>query len=637
MNRRLPIFIVVFLIVAAAGFGYTYSIAPIYVATATIQVEPGTPADAQSRSAFVANEAHALTSNEMLESVLSRLRANRAALTNASSVPQLRDMLAAVVSPGSNVVELRAQGGDRLELAALTDAWAQTYLASRSIRRTDDRRADIDEARAAVEGAETRVARKRRELDDFRRRHDILSPERDENAVAAQTRSMNTALNDARRKATDAESRLAALKASVAEGKPVYRDRDKQALTQLEQRADDTRQRIVELSRKFTPDYLAFDPQTKNLPATLKQLEQAIEQARRRSQQEMLSEAEQDVVAAQKNVATLEKQSAALRKEALTFTSSFAEHKAQATELAQLEEDLGRKKARLTTLETADRGSEPKYVLLGQPAVSERPVHPDYRLYAVYTAGGALAAALLAVLLVEFLNPKPKPEMDRYPQPIIQIAYPPLPGQPASRPLQLEATAARLPHSMASLPVPEAPRELTIAEVNAIWEAATDDARLAIAAVFSGLTLQELAILRWSDVDLAASCIRCSPDTGREPVSITPVFARELTARKPREAAHELVAITRDGRVLTPVDLAGLVAAAAHDAGLDEADAIDADTLRHTYVSFLVREGARLSELERIVGPVPPALFLHYRYLSPPGRGVPVAAVNRAFPAFRSA
>ena len=91
MNRRLPIFIVVFLAVAAAGFAYIYRIAPVYVATATIQVDPGTsPADAQSRSAFVANEAHALTSNEMLEAVLARLRASPAALSSVSSVPQLR-------------------------------------------------------------------------------------------------------------------------------------------------------------------------------------------------------------------------------------------------------------------------------------------------------------------------------------------------------------------------------------------------------------------------------------------------------------------------------------------------------------------------------------------------------------------
>jgi len=633
MNRRIPIFIIVFLVVAAAGLGYTYSIAPTYVATATIQVEPGTAAaDAQARSAFVANEAHALTSNETLEAVLARLRANLATPSSASSVPQLREMLAAAVAPGSNVIELRARSSDRLELAVLLDAWAQTYFASRSIRRTDDRHADIAEARKAVEAADARVAKRRRALDEFRRRHDIVSPERDENAVAAQTRSMNTALNDARRKASDAESRLAALKASVAAGKPVYRDRDKAHITQLEQRADDVRQQMTELSRKFTPDYLAFDPQTKNLPANLQRAEQAVEQARRRSQQEMLSEAEQDVVAAQKNIAALETQSAAVRKEALSFTSSFAEHKAQANELAQLEDELGRRKNRLAALETADRVSEPKYTLLGRAAVPEKPVHPDYGLNAAYTAGGALVAAVLAVLLVEFLNPRRKPP-EPYPQPIIQIAYPALPGEIAGRPLRLEGSAARLP-SMPSLPPAEPPRELAVSEVSAVWEAATDDARLALSAVFSGLMLDELAALGWADVDVDAGRITFPEHTGRVPLSITPALARQLETRKARQDAGQPVAVTRDGRVLSAIDMAGLIAAAAHDAGVEQADTVDADTLRHTYVSFLVRGGVRLSELEQIVGPLPPALFLHYRHLSPPGRGVPVAAVNRIFPAF---
>jgi hypothetical protein len=95
--------------------------------------------------------------------------------------------------------------------------------------------------------------------------------------------------------------------------------------------------------------------------------------------------------------------------------------------------------------------------------------------------------------------------------------------------------------------------------------------------------------------------------------------------------------ITPTGSRLSVVDLEGLIAAAAHDAGLAEADTVDADTLRHTYISFLVREGLRLSELDRFVGPVAPALFLRYRNLSPSTRAFSASAVNPVFPAFRSA
>jgi hypothetical protein len=86
--------------------------------------------------------------------------------------------------------------------------------------------------------------------------------------------------------------------------------------------------------------------------------------------------------------------------------------------------------------------------------------------------------------------------------------------------------------------------------------------------------------------------------------------------------------------MLSPADLKGLLAAAAHDAGLHDAEAIDSGVLRHTYVSFLVRQGPRLSDLEHLAGPVPPALFLYYRSLTPPGSDVALAAINRVFPAF---
>ena len=76
------------------------------------------------------------------------------------------------------------------------------------------------------------------------------------------------------------------------------------------------------------------------------------------------------------------------------------------------------------------------------------------------------------------------------------------------------------------------------------------------------------------------------------------------------------------------------MAAAAHDAGVPDAHDVDADVMRHTYISFLVRQGLRLSELEKAVGPVPPALFLHYRTLSPEGPGRSLDGVNCVFPAF---
>ena len=632
MNRRLAIFLAVFILLCSIGLGYTYSIVPTYVASARLQVDPGTDDKPQERTPFVANEAQALTSNEMLESVLATL-SKKPEFWKFGSVPRLRDTVAAVPVPGTSVIELQARGSDRELLPALLEHWSTAYLESRGARRTVDRELTIEDARKAVESLETRVARQRSELDGLRRRYGIVSPEREDNEVAAEMKSLIGALNDARNKMIDAESRLSSAKAGIADGKAVYRAQDKATISQLEQRLLESRQKLKDLEVNFTPQYLAMEPSVKALHANIAQLEKQIEDTRRTSQQALLNETTQDLLTAQKNVSRLESQFGQRRSDALRFTSRFAEHKAQATELAQVEGQLAQARQRLALLERSERGREPRYELLGRPIVAEKPVYPDYALYAAATVGGAFIAALLAVLLVEFLDPRPKPETS-FQQPIIQIAYPALPGERAPR---IIGPMTALPHRAEALPAPDraALNELSVPEVYALWEAATHDGRLALAALFSGLTLDELALLKWNDVDLEGQRVTIV-DPAHRVQPITEPFVEELKSKGQRRGDTDAVAATRTGQPYSVDDLAGLIAAAAHDAGITQSQMVSAETVRHTYISFLVKQGARLSELELVVGPVAPASFLYYRNLSQ-GAGVPFTALNRVFPAFRSA
>src|SRR5215208_273442 len=124
MNRRLFVFVAVFLIVCAAGLAYTYSIPPTYIATATIQVEPGTGGEqAPDRATFTANEAQALNSNETFERLLFRLRDKGLAWSGFHDAAAVREALTARVIPGSNTIELHARGSERAQLAELLDLW----------------------------------------------------------------------------------------------------------------------------------------------------------------------------------------------------------------------------------------------------------------------------------------------------------------------------------------------------------------------------------------------------------------------------------------------------------------------------------------------------------------------------------
>ena len=164
-----------------------------------------------------------------------------------------------------------------------------------------------------------------------------------------------------------------------------------------------------------------------------------------------------------------------------------------------------------------------------------------------------------------------------------------------------------------------------------MWEAATGCGRLAIAALFTGLTLDELASLEWSDVDSQADCLHLRESGRTHP--LTEPLKRVLQTQSSTVPSAPKIASTGGGVALSSSDLAGLVAAAAHDAEIEQADSIDPGTLRHTYICYLVRQGLRLSDLEHVAGPIAPALVLEYRNYSPRARRS-AGEIDHVFPAF---
>jgi len=92
------------------------------------------------------------------------------------------------------------------------------------------------------------------------------------------------------------------------------------------------------------------------------------------------------------------------------------------------------------------------------------------------------------------------------------------------------------------------------------------------------------------------------------------------------------VLVTPDEKPFEPADLAGMVAAAAHDAGIAVPAEVTPDALRHTYLAFLVRQGARFADLARIAGYLPPAALMAYGPLSPPGPGRAIEGIEIAYP-----
>ncbi len=636
-GARVRVFLVLFLAAAAAGLTYTFARPPIYRSEASIAVlgpgarvgvAAGQPASAAAHdtteSAVLLAEVRRLLGAPMLGAVQDALRTR---LPDAAITPEaLQEMLSTELVASSNVIELRAEGRPPATLPVVLQAWIDAFVAERTSRGQSEGSSERAEAEAQLRSFEQRLADKRQQLDAFRTTHDIVSLEREENEVSARIKGLNTSLAEATKKQAELQARAAAMQRDLAAGKTVLRREDRGDIAAMEKRARELREQLKEAERSYTPQYLRIDPRLRAAQENLDAIEKEMAGQRARSQREVLAEAEQDLESANRTVASLRQQLDENRSLAARFNARFAEHKALAAELEQLEALYRQTQGRLVQVELDQASRLPKVTVVAPPSLPDRHVHPSYARDAAASLAGALAVGLLGVWLTDFLRRAPaRPEG---PSPLIHIALP-----AGDRP---DALLRSLPGasvgSGAALALPAAAgpaRELAPGEVAALWQAADAPTRTALAGLLCGLSPQELVALQWEDLDLEEGVCHVTGHAARA-LPLAPAFAAALAPLAGERAGPVLVA--RGGAAIDAAGLAGLVAAAAYDAGLATPADVTPDALRHTYVAFLVRQGARFADLGGRVGDIPPAAFVGYGPLSPPGPGRPLDEIRQDYP-----
>ena len=148
---------------------------------------------------------------------------------------------------------------------------------------------------------------------------------------------------------------------------------------------------------------------------------------------------------------------------------------------------------------------------------------------------------------------------------------------------------------------------------------ANDESRAVLIGLLSGLTLSEVAQRNSGAMTIDHQRLQFSTDPKRS-IPLSP--ALEQVINSAQNSAQEN-------------DLAAFITLAAFDSGVALPARIDAATVRHTYVAWLVRQGLRLSELSRLIGPSDPAQLASYAPLSPPGPGLPLEAIDPVYPSLR--
>jgi len=629
-RRRVAVFGLSFLLLATASLIYDFSRPAEYRTAARLRLEVPGHGDTNDerrtagQAAFL-TEVEILTSRPLIEKAIARLAVVGAPLPDESSdaAEQYRRMLEATPIDGTNVVQLEATGSPPEALAPLVNALIDIYRSELSERHGQDSSGRATKAQDEADKLAVRVAEKRRELDDYRSRYDIVSLEREENQVLSRVKGVGQSLNAANDRLVAAEAKLRSLHEAVAAGKSVVRARDNPTLSNLEQRASQLREEQHEMERIYTPDFLAFDPRAKALRQRIANLDEQMKQVREGGQRAALNDAEEELSAARAAVDRLTQQAGGERRTVQAFTARLGEFKAMQDELSGLEEMHRTAVVRATALHAAERIRVPEVTTLETAFTPGEPWRPQYGRDAAIGVTASLLLALLATWIVELFH-------RTGPAPSLVIA----PAWLRS----LEPPAARTPESLSRI-APSAllsgaaqlPRELDDAEIAQLLDELPDDARIVALGLLSGLSFDELPRLKWAAVDLIGRQILLPDRT----LPLSPAFHGHLVRyrKKPPEKDDTPVIAAAAGGSSDAIDAIFLYAA--HDAGLAAADEITTLALRHSYIAYLVRQGVRFADLFGIVGRLPADVLGAYTALSPAGRKRALEEIDPIHPALR--
>ncbi|MDO9599665.1 MAG: hypothetical protein Q7J47_18265 [Azoarcus sp.] len=643
-RRRLQVFLLVFLASLAIGLAYTYSRPAEYRAQATIAVKTGAvvrslPVVAEPGSATVTTtpgpgngaslqaEAGVLSSRPLIEAALPALRQQGVDLSEFGPDPVQGIQAALVAEPvaETSYIALTATGLSPEHLAVIVNVLIDVY--SRQLIDGYNRTATtaIDSLRQELVSLDQRLAEKREALEDYRQSADIVSIERDENQILARVKGLSVSLNQANEKVAEAEGRVRSLRASLAAGKAVVRARDNPTLAALESRASQLRESLREQERTYTVQFMDMDPATRGARSRLAELEKQIVEQRGTMGQTALAEAEDELASARQVQDRLQKQLAEDRGAVHAFSRRFSAFKSMQEELAQMESGRRGLSERLLRTETSEKSRMPSVQVI-EPATAPSEVwRPHYTLDAGISLGMAFALGLMGIGVVEVFN---RPPVQSTAPVILPIAM----GH--DLPLVLEGREAqgRLPRfaaAPAQLPAAlSAARELEQAEVAELLQAMHEDDRNWAGLLLCGATPDEIRRIAAPDLDTASGAIRLHGPSARTLTVPVSMFAR-LAAESAKPEGPGAAGIAMPD---ADEECKRRLLCAAHDAGLDDPAEITPQTLRHTCIAYLVRQGLRFSELEHIVGTLPADVLAQYAGLSPAGKRRTLAQVAPLMP-----
>lgn len=402
-SQKLKIFLIAFFAVIAMGLIWTLLQPVVYRSSATVLMSAPEAIDADVSQANIQNVAiqrTILLGEEIVSSVSGEMFSQPVSPTQFE---QVREALHVDPVPDTNLIEMIAQGSQREILPDLVNTWVAVYSDIRAADIEQRKEQTVRQVQVEAEALAFKVAQARDALEAYREQNNIISAKREENEVLARLDGLNKALNNAIEEEVKAKVYLETLRDSLESGQVVVPKDDLRSLQGLENELEQLRAEMVEMSKRYTRDYIQKQPALRAIPERITELESELASRVSEGQAVELANAEQAYSAARRAVLELQQKLDNHKRKVSEFSRIYSTHEALVEDLAGLEELHRAAQERLVQVEVAQIDKYPQVTVI-EPSREARRIGPNYLLLLAGTLGAALACAILFVWLYSFLG-----------------------------------------------------------------------------------------------------------------------------------------------------------------------------------------------------------------------------------------
>lgn len=621
---------ITFLVVFAAAMGWIWSRAEVYQSQAIVHFSYAQQHNTEQSTVPVEQitlNNQRLTSNRVVSDLSARLMAYE----SMSYTPeQLSSMLSTEANTSSRIISLFATGEDSTVLKPILEQWLSLYLEQLSAETLASTEETLSAEQQKLVALEEKIADQRLVVKQYGEEHNIVSLERDENRILAKIKSKGIALDEAEAMQAEAEAELATVKQSIANGEVVFHPSDKSRMDSLYAVIATIESELAELAENFTPAYMNMDPDIVGKKRKLEELKGNYDKTVAESQQRYLEELQRTVTASQQKQMQLDGELKQLALDAQAFNQKLEEYGRLAGALEQLQLQSQTLRDQMVEAEV-QKPLQPSINILEQPFAPDFPVAPHYWRDSAIALVVSIIIGLLALQLFSSIHKQhtPAPSFTSYNVVPAQSGLT-LEHQIAARQALAGQQAGQLGYQQPAMQLgyeqtPTAARLLSDKDCLGLYKVANREGKVLISLLLSGVAPDELLSVRYQDVLVENGALQLHGEFARV-VDLSNECINQLCAQ---QAAPETSVLSSR---LDAAQLDQMIINIAHDAGLPYPDQFSVAALRHTYLTYLVAQGARLNDIDQVAGYVSPAELGLYRQVNRNGNVVDIDNLETRYP-----